>query len=310
MPSVLASHRPAVLLILAAASWGVGTAISKVALAEMPALTLLVVQLLSSVAALVVALRLQGRPLRDREASPILGRLGLLNPGLAYALSLIGLASISASLAVLLWALEPLFILALAAVALRERITRSLVGLSLVAVAGMVLVIGGAGGSSHWIGIGLTVAGIACCAVYTIVARRTIGTTDATAQVVLAQQAWAALLAIGLLAGAQVLGVPLGLSGISGLGLLSAVGSGLLYYAAAYLLYLTALRAVPASQASAAFYLIPVFGVAAGVGLLGERLEPSQWLGAVVVVAAVTAILREQAAEGRTGLVASGASPG
>lgn len=310
MPSVLAAHRPAVLLILAAASWGVGTAVSKLALAEMPALTLLVIQLASSVAALAVALRLQRRPLRDPAASPLLGRLGLLNPGLAYALSLIGLASISASLAVLLWALEPLFILALAAVALRERITRSLVVLSAVAVTGMLLVIGGAEGTSHWVGIGLTVAGIACCAVYTIAARRAIGTTDATAQVVLAQQAWAGLLALGLLAGALVLGAPLGLTGLTGIGLLGAVGSGLLYYAAAYLLYLSALREVAASQASAAFYLIPVFGVAAGVGLLGERLEPSQWVGAVIVVVAVTAILREQAAEGRTGLVASGATPG
>jgi probable blue pigment (indigoidine) exporter len=35
--------------------------------------------------------------------------------------------------------------------------------------------------------------------------------------------------------------------------------------------------------------LIPVFGVAAGY-LVGERLEPRQWLGAVVILAATTTI--------------------
>ena len=33
--------------------------------------------------------------------------------------------------------------------------------------------------------------------------------------------------------------------------------------------------------------LIPVFGLAAGY-LVGERLEPRQWVGAVVIVAAAT----------------------
>jgi drug/metabolite transporter (DMT)-like permease len=45
----------AVLLVLAAAAWGVGTVISKRAVAEIPPLTLLVVQLATSVAALGLA---------------------------------------------------------------------------------------------------------------------------------------------------------------------------------------------------------------------------------------------------------------
>ena len=43
--------------------------------------------------------------------------------------------------------------------------------------------------------------------------------------------------------------------------------------------------------------LIPVFGLAAGY-LVGERLEPRQWVGAVVIVAATTAIaVRQRAAD-------------
>lgn len=72
----------------------------------------------------------------------------------------------------------------------------------------------------------------------------------------------------------------------------SAVGSGLIYYGLAYWFYLSALRHVPASFAAASFYLIPVFGVAGGFVLLGERLGPAQWLGAAIVLVAVYAILR------------------
>jgi probable blue pigment (indigoidine) exporter len=43
--------------------------------------------------------------------------------------------------------------------------------------------------------------------------------------------------------------------------------------------------------------LIPVFGVAAG-HLVGDRLEPRQWLGAVVIVAATAALAVRHRADG------------
>ena len=42
------------------------------------------------------------------------------------------------------------------------------------------------------------------------------------------------------------------------------------------------------------FYLIPIIGVTAGALLLGERLEPQQWVGALIVIGAVLAIARQQ----------------
>ncbi len=41
------------------------------------------------------------------------------------------------------------------------------------------------------------------------------------------------------------------------------------------------------------FYLIPIVGVTAGALLLGERLEPRQWIGAVIVLGALAAIIRQ-----------------
>jgi len=281
-------------LVLAATCWGVGTVVSKAALEEVPPLTLLPIQLAASLVILMVLMRIQGIPLRA-GGSPLLGRLGLLNPGLAYALSLIGLVSISASLSVLLWALEPLLILVLAAWFLRERITLTFIVLSLVAVVGMVIVIyDPRAGDAALIGVALTLAGIGCCAAYSVITRRWIPDARETSQVVVAQQAHALALALILVVLVGILGGAIMPTALTPLGIASAIGSGALYYAGAYWFYLGALRHVPASFAAVSFYLIPIIGVTASALLLGERLEPHQWVGATIVIGAVLAIARQQ----------------
>lgn len=292
------ARRAALVLILAAASWGLGTVVAKRALAEVAPITLLAIQLGSSVLVLSFLMRWRRIPFRDPAASPVLGRLGLLNPGLAYAFSLLGLVSISASLSVLLWALEPLLILMLAALALRERLTGVLGALSVLAIAGLSLVIATPDTSGRYLGVLLTMAGVACCAVYTVVARRWIGTAESTAQVVVAQQAHAFVLALALVGALALAGGGVFPENVTTIGFASAVGSGVLYFGLAYWLYLSGLRHLPASVASASFYLVPVFGIAGGFLLLGERLTPGQWLGVAVVALAVVGILRWTAATG------------
>ena len=283
-------RRAALSLVLAAAAWGFGTVVAKRAVSEVPSFTLLAIQLGSSVVVLAALMRWRGRPLRDRSTPRILGRLGLLNPGAAYGLSLLGLTSISVSLAVLLWALEPLLILVLAAVLLRERVGAVVLVLSGIAIAGLVAVAQPAMSASA-LGVLLTVAGVVCCAVYTIVVRSSIGGSDSTAQVVLAQQLYALGLASALVLALGLFGRDPGLAGLSMTGLGSAVLSGVLYYAVAYWFYLTGLRRVPASIASASFYLVPVFGVAGGFAVFGDSLSGGQWLGVAVAAAAVIGIL-------------------
>jgi drug/metabolite transporter (DMT)-like permease len=296
-------------LVGAAACWGLGTVVSKAALAEFPPITLLAVQLASSLAVLAILMRRQGISLRG-DGPALLGRLGLLNPGAAYALGLLGLVSITASVSVLLWALEPMMIMLLAAVVLRERITPALVALSIVAVVGIALVVyepASIGGGV--VGVVLALAGVACCAAYTVITRRYIPDARETSQVVLAQQAYAFALALVLVSIVAVAGgspIPVAVSPI---GTASAVLSGLLYYAAAYWLYLGALRRVPASIASASFYLIPIVGVAAGAIVLGERLGTTQWIGAAVVLVAVFGILARSLADAPVAVARQGPRP-
>ena len=283
------ARRDLALLTLAAASWGVGTVVSKRAVEEIPPFTLLPIQLAASLVVLVALMRVTGAPLLG--SPPVLARLGVLNPGIAYALGLAGLTWISASLSVLLWALEPLLILLLAGLFLREGITARLVGLSVVAAAGMVLILFNPASGGQWPGVVLTLLGVGACAVYTIIARRFVATSDSTAQVVLAQQVYALGFAIVVVVLVAALGGKVSPSSLSPTGVASAVASGALYYAGAYWFYLTALRRVPASLAASSFYLIPIFGVAAGAVFLGDRLEPIQWVGVMIVAVAVALIV-------------------
>lgn len=279
----------AVQLVLAAACWGTGTVVSKQAVAELPPLTLLPLQLAVSVGVLLVITRLRGDRIPESREARLLGRLGLLNPGLAYALSLVGLTQITASLSVLLWAGEPILILLLAAIVLGDRLGPAIVVPSLAAVAGLLLVLFDPAASGSALGVGLTIAGVLACAIYTVATRRWLLGTDSTFAVVLAQQTHALGLAIVVVVGLAVTGQAIIPERVSAAGLASAAGSGLLYYALAYSFYLSALREVRASIAAASFYLIPVFGLAGG-WLVGERLEPMQWIGAVVVIASVAVI--------------------
>ncbi|MEX1271004.1 MAG: DMT family transporter, partial [Acidimicrobiia bacterium] len=119
--SEVRSQRHALALIAAAACWGLGAVASKRAVAELAPTSLLVVQLAASITALSVVRRVVTPPTRARPSTRMLA-LGVLNPGLAYLLSLAGLTTITAGLSVLVWALEPVFIVVLAWIILRDRI--------------------------------------------------------------------------------------------------------------------------------------------------------------------------------------------
>jgi len=96
--------------------------------------------------------------------------------------------------------------------------------------------------------------------------------------------------AFGLPAAFAVLGltgapVAVGWSNAVGLVLLALIPGVL-----ALSLYYVGLRATPASRATLAELAFPVTAALIGVGLLGARLSPTQWLGFAVVVVAVTAL--------------------
>jgi probable blue pigment (indigoidine) exporter len=254
-------------------------------------------QLAASCVLLLVLTLLHPEPLAWNPPVRRLAALGVLNPGIAYALGLVGLTTITASMSVLLWALEPVAIMVLAAAVLREQIPPALAVGVAVALAGVLLVVYQPGANGDAVGIILTVASIGFCALYAVLTRRLL-LDDSALSVVLAQQVAALLFAVVLATLVAIAGGPgWDLAGHSAGDWLAAAGSGVLYYGLGFWFFVTGLRQVPASYAGAFLPLIPVFGLVAGY-LVGERLEPRQWAGAVVIVAAACWVaLRQRAAD-------------
>lgn len=287
MPT-LTSPRHVFLLVAATGCWGAGTVLSKQVLERGVApLTLLVIELAASSVLLLLALALLRQPLTWSPTMGKLAVLGLLNPGLAYALGLLGLASISASMSVLLWATEPVLILLLAVLLFRERIAPATALALTAALAGVLLVVYSPGAAGDAAGIALTVAAVATCAGYTVLTRWLI-LDDSSVAVVLVQQVaaltFAATLAsVAAVTGAADLGLPTGTATWA-----LAAASGIVYYGLAFWLFIGGLRGVPASVAGSFLPLIPVFGLAAGY-LTGDSLIGRQWLGATLVITATAA---------------------
>ena len=280
-------------LVAAAACWGLGTVVSKQVVDDVAPLTLLPMQLAVSCVFLLLITMARREPFGWTPPMRRLAALGVLNPGLAYALGLVGLTTITASLYVLLWATEPVVILLLAALVLREFIPTALAASVAVAVLGVLLVVYQPGATGDAAGITLTLVSVGFCAVYTVLTRRLL-LDDSSLSVVLAQQVVALVFAIVLASVVDLVGgTGWELSGLSATAWLGAGVSGVLYYGLGFWFFLTGLRVVPASYAAAFLPLIPVFGLAGGF-LVGERLEPRQWVGAAVIVAATAAIALQQ----------------
>jgi drug/metabolite transporter (DMT)-like permease len=280
-------------LVAAAACWGSAAVISKRAVDEIQPLTLLPIELSVSVVVLSMAARVRRERFANTPHMRRLAALGVLNPGLAYALSLAGLARITASMSVLLWAIEPVLILGFAYLIAREKIAVSLGICAAVALAGVVLVVLRADNHGSTTGVLLTIAGVAACASYTVLSSRQL-VDGATLVVVLSQQVTALAVAVVLFVGSFAFGHPHSVASVSATGWISAIAAGVLYYGVAFWFYLAGLRRVSAGYAGMFINLVPVFGVSAGALFLDERLTGRQWAGAVLIVGAVAAVIALQ----------------
>jgi drug/metabolite transporter (DMT)-like permease len=302
MPTFISARRaptsPATVaaLVAAAACWGLGSVVSKQVVDDVVPLTLLPLQLTVSCAVLLLIVVARRESFTWSPPVRRLTALGVLNPGLAYALGLVGLTTITASMYVLLWATEPIVILLLAALVLREHIPATLSVAIAIAVLGVLLVVYQPGATGDAVGITLTLVSVGFCALYTALTRRLL-LDDSSLTVVLLQQAAALVFALVLATVVDIAGgTGWNLSGLTVGDWLGAAVSGILYYGLGFWFYVTGLRHVPASYAGAFLPLIPIFGVAAGY-TVGERLQPLQWLGAAVVVVATAAMAALQRAD-------------
>jgi len=269
-------------LALAAIGWGSATTATKYALGGFGPCTLLVVELTAGAVALSVILALHGSPKVPRKGR--LALLGLLEPTLAYSGLNLGLAYTTATNAALLGASEACFVVALAAIFLKERFgARSLIGLLLAFVG--VLLIEQIHTISSDLNIGdfLVLGGSLAAALYVIVAVK-VATTTAAVPMTAYQFGFGALLSLPLalwqwLSGREPL--PLGVDPYMWLAA-ALIGVG---FVGSFLLYNHVINFVAAGFASVALNLIPLFGVCTATMFLGERLTMWHIIGGMTVIA-------------------------
>ena len=283
---------------LAALCWGVATVMSKGALASFPPVFLLVVQLIASVVLLWIYIFIRHAPLPRPALGDLIkfSSLGLLEPGLAYLLTLIGLADTQASNATLIYATEAIMIIIISALLFREKPSLRFVSLSVVAVGGLLLALGVFSSGQHggsFAGDALIFAGTVAAALYVVLSARFATRIDPV-YIVAWQQTVALVFALLLLPlewmqqpTMQVItSAPFEIWLLAGL-------SGIVQYALAFSLYLTALTTLSANYAGSFLNLIPLFGLICAFLFLNETLSFPQLVGAAISVAAVTLINRQ-----------------
>jgi drug/metabolite transporter (DMT)-like permease len=290
MRASLTKHHAA--LLAATLGWGSATAINKYALGGFPPFVLLVVQLLSAVIVLWAALLQRG--LRPPRFTRKLMLLGVLEPGLAYVLILLGVQRTTAANGALVLGLESFVCVLLAWAFLHERITARGAGAVLFAMVGFAIMQGLGSHFSPHLGDLLVLSGVVCAATYIIVAAQVAPETDPLTMTT--YQFTAGLLfllpaaAVIVATGSEHLPSHVH-TGIA----VAAILSGVVNYALPFLAYNYAIHAVGPLTAAMSLNLMPVVGVVCAIAFLAETLTTSEAAGGAVIMVAVALFTGAQA---------------
>ncbi len=289
------------MLILLGAIWGGSFFFARIAVAEIPPLTLVLFRVAIAGAALQLYLLVRGPSFRQALAHvPMFFALAILNNVIPFSLIFVGQTALGAGLASVLNATTPFWTIVIAnAVTSDEKLSWNKIAGVLFGVAGTAVMIGpgvvaGLGGPV-WPKLALVGASVSY-AMALMVARRF--------------KLAPALVATGQLTASTVVMVPVALlaSGTSGLfdaspHVWAAVfGLALLSTAFAYLLYFTIIARAGATNASLVTLIVPVSAILLGAIFLSERLELLDFAGMALIGVGLLTIdgrlLRRQPAAG------------
>jgi len=281
-----ARPRPARMLWITAA-WGGCFVAIRWGLRDAPLLWFAALRALVAGVALVAVATVQGRP-RPAGARTwwLVGLLAVTNASVAFAAMFAGVDGLATGTAAVLANAQPLLILLPAWWLYGERVTaRTSVGLAVGFAGLLVVALPGGGGSGAW----LSMLAAAAITAGTLLSRRLAGTD------VVQAAGWHFL--IGGAALAVVAGAVEGVPRIAwtprfvlALAFLALVGTALAFWA-----WFTETLRCPLGQLAAWTFLTPVFGIAFGLVLTGER--PVGWTaaGMVLVLASLWAVVRSPA---------------
>ena len=256
---------PTAALLVAAGLWGMAVTGTKYALGGFDPVTLLSVELMAGAGVLWAALLIRGYRRPGSWWLPAL--LGLLEPALAYLGDTFGLSLTSAVHGAVISGLESGLVVLLAAVLLRETITRPAIFAVVASLAGLAVLAGAGARDSTAAGDLLVAGGVLSASLYTIVAKRFDDGSDA-----LSLTAWQFTVAtlVSLLVTTARWGAGAGtVPAAPGFWLIAAL-VGVAGFGASFLLFNMVIVQVDAGRAAIVLNLIPVFGVVSAVIFLRE----------------------------------------
>lgn len=287
--------------IISAACWGLTIVMNKLALNYIPPLHLLVIQLASSIIFIwLVACFFNNYSFLNWQTIRY-SITGILEPGLAYMFSVLGLVMTTASNASLINATEPIIIILMSCILLKEKFNKNLLLFIICALIGVILIIGKdltllEFKEYNFLGDILIFASEICASIYSILSHKIVKKNQNIYPLVLvAVQQTVGFICITLIWHIGILGhESADLSTVSLEIWILAIASGIMQYALGFWFYLSALREVAASTAALCLTLIPVFGIGGAYVFLHEHLTFWQWIGAILIVTAVSSISWQQ----------------
>jgi O-acetylserine/cysteine efflux transporter len=277
-------RRPVVALVVAAGLWGAAVSGTKYALGGFDPVTLLSVELLAGAGVLWAALLARGYRRPGSWWLPAL--LGLLEPALAYLGDTFGLSLTSAVHGAVISGLESGLVVLLAALLLREIVTRPAILAIVVALGGLAVLADAGAGVSTAAGDLLVAGGVLSASLYTIVAKRFDDGSDA-----LSLTAWQFAVAtlVSLLVTITRWTAGSGARAMSAAPRfwLAAVLVGVGGFGVSFLLFNTVIVQLDAARTAVMLNLIPVFGVVSAVVFLREGMTSRDAFGAFLVGSSV-----------------------
>lgn len=271
-------------LLLLGAIWGGSFFFARIAVQEIPPLTLVLLRVAIAAAALQVYLAATGLSFAPALAQARrLAVLAVLNNVIPFSLIFMGQTELGAGLASVLNATTPFWTALVASALLPEEgfSARKVAGV-LIGVAGTAVMVGpgvlaGLGGPV-WAKVLLVGAALSYAFAF-VAAKRITGLPPQ-------------LVACGQLTASSLVMLPIvllvdgtaGLAGASGGAWAAVLGLALLATAFAYVLYFRIVAAAGATNASLVTLIVPVSAILLGVVFLGERLEPFE-IGGIALIA-------------------------
>ncbi|MFE0753829.1 DMT family transporter [Inquilinus sp. NPDC058860] len=278
------------LLIGLSLVWGGSFFFAKVAVAEVPPLTVVFARVGLAAIALLLVLRLIGQPLpRDRRIWAAFFGMGLLNNLIPFCLIVWGQTRIGSGLAAILNATTPLFTVLVAHVLTAdERLTPKRLAGVVLGLAGVVVMIGPQvlGGLGGEVTAQIAILGAALSYAFAGIFGRRFRAlppmVTATGQV--------SATSVMMLPVVCLVDRPWTLPMPSGATLLSLVGLALLSTSLAYVLYFKLLARVGATNTVLVTLLIPPSALLLGHLVLGEVLSGRAWAGMALIALGLIAL--------------------